>query len=283
MSGSSLLRRGMRVLIHPSISDGVMLSRFAINSGTVCEKLVRECYFPKNDWRKPSAFEASLLTGSDVLSRYNIEESVLLFSISEALHAQFWSLDIKELFTLSNSSSPVYSSQYRMFLAEAINFMINDLTFSLSGECNCTIIVNKTGLISARQSHEYDLYTGLDIERRLLTDINTTTLSLSKALINLGDEVSYFLFINLSLRQMTEMLECQQYFLQTDTTSISDAALVRRFLSAFPDYPVIRLAIMPREGILIPVEHVIHDRSTLEKDELEVILTICACFVIKDG
>ena len=285
------LQKGLPIVPHLYIRDTwILSSRLTINSGTICEKLeavqVQNCgdifFFPKNNWRCLTTSEHSILSINCQCAAQNFSESMLIFSIPDMLHAKFWELDIETLFAMPDISSPEHDSQYRMYLADIINYMINDLGLVISGNCTCTVEVNKAGLKSTRYNPVYNIYTGLDIENFSLPPVNEQRRSQSVACINLGDEVSYLFFINLTLRRMLEMLGCRGLSL-TGSTPAYGSSLAHLFLSTFPHYPVMRLAIMPGEGVLVPVEHIIHDGGTLGKAEPDVLLKVRACFAVEGG
>jgi hypothetical protein len=157
--------------------------------------------------------------------------------------------------------------------------MINDLGLAISGQCTCTIVVNKIGLRSTRYDPERTIYTGLDVDNTSHMPLNEGPISQAVACINLGDEPTYFFFINLTMRRILEVLRFDR-LLQASNSEESHTAGARLFLYAYKYYPVVRLALMPGEGVLIPAATVIHDGGTLEKTEPEILLKIGAHFIL---
>jgi hypothetical protein len=56
--------------------------------------------------------------------------------------------------------------------------------------------------------------------------------------------------------------------------------LPHKFMAAFPDYPVIKLALAPNQAYIAPTENTIHDASSLDKQEVDFSLTFIGKFGI---
>jgi hypothetical protein len=147
------------------------------------------------------------------------------------------------------------------------------------------IHINQAGLITTtidaieflpRQPH-----VGLHLDSWEKAPIRRRHLSSNRICINLGNEPRYFLFINLSLMKMFEMLgfstavDISHYYRGIE--------LPDKFMRTFPDYPVIKLALAPNQAYIAPTENIIHDASTLDKQELDLSLTFIGKFRINTG
>jgi hypothetical protein len=84
--------------------------------------------------------------------------------------------------------------------------------------------------------------------------------------INIGREDRYFLFINLSIQDLIELLE-------PDPSRTADE-LVLQFFASYPDYPVVRIRLRPGEAYIAPTENIIHDGMG-SKTSPDMHLTIC--------
>ena len=84
--------------------------------------------------------------------------------------------------------------------------------------------------------------------------------STSRLCVNLGLSRRYLLFINLGVGRMAELLSAAQNL--TDCLGLRPTPFIHAFLRAFPEYPVVRLAVLPGEAYISPTENMIHDATT---------------------
>ena len=84
-------------------------------------------------------------------------------------------------------------------------------------------------------------------------------------IINLGDEPTHFAFLNLDRPAMAHML---------DGPSEPAGDLLRRFFTARPTYPLVRVRLEAGDGLWLPTSGLAYDICTLDKREVDVALTI---------
>ncbi len=94
----------------------------------------------------------------------------------------------------------------------------------------------------------------------------------SRLTLNLGLGDRYFLFINLTLRRIAEVLGVAG----SEERKRLDLgrALGVAFMRIFPLYPVVRLRVAPGEAYLAPTESILHDGSTFGSAHLDLSLTL---------
>jgi hypothetical protein len=90
--------------------------------------------------------------------------------------------------------------------------------------------------------------------------------STNRICVNLGLDSRYFLFINLTERDIFEMLGCPDSDIKKPWTR----QLTNEFMRRYPDYPVVKLRIAPGEAYIAPTENMIHDASTAEMKHLDI-------------
>jgi hypothetical protein len=88
--------------------------------------------------------------------------------------------------------------------------------------------------------------------------------------INLAPEPRFLQFINLSLRQIAQVVDY--------TPSDHPNEFVRQFLSRYPNYPVLKLAIHPGEAYICPTETVIHDGTLRGRTYFDAQVTLLGSF-----
>lgn len=111
-------------------------------------------------------------------------------------------------------------------------------------------------------------YVGLHVDSWVDIPLCEREHSQNRICINLGRGTRQFLFINLGLARMHEILHGRA--LRDSKYYGSD--LGHAFMRAFPAYPAICLSIRPGEAYIAPTENMIHDGSTLGATHPDVAL-----------
>ncbi|HKU39365.1 MAG TPA: hypothetical protein VJR89_14505 [Polyangiales bacterium] len=94
--------------------------------------------------------------------------------------------------------------------------------------------------------------------------------------VNLGREDRYFVFVNLSLRKLRELLGAP-----AEPESPYARDLGPDFLKAYPQYPVIRLRLRPREAYIAPTDNLLHDGSSVCRSSPDLALHLLGYFVMR--
>jgi hypothetical protein len=84
--------------------------------------------------------------------------------------------------------------------------------------------------------------------------------------INLAPETRHLQFVNLSLRQINSMID----YAGSDHPN----EFVVQFLSAYPSYPVLKIAVQPCEAYIAPTETVIHDGTLRDRALFDAQVTL---------
>ena len=85
--------------------------------------------------------------------------------------------------------------------------------------------------------------------------------------INIGAEPRYFLFVNLSIIQVYNML-LREAKLPKDEVNLFN--LRRLFFEHFPDYPVVRVKLNPYQYYIAPTFNCFHDGATTGNKKLDI-------------
>jgi hypothetical protein len=93
------------------------------------------------------------------------------------------------------------------------------------------------------------------------------------ARVNLGDERTSLIFLNLRSSRIAEMLADRPRSAES-TTRVEHGDVVRSFLSHFPAYPLVRLVLEPGEGVWLPDADVIYDDDRSGKSDMDVWLIL---------
>jgi hypothetical protein len=113
------------------------------------------------------------------------------------------------------------------------------------------------GLITMTKAVDQDARIGLHFDRWDRLSVDELEQSSNRISINLGPVDRHFIFLNQTASGMAAMLERENLQVARDVRAIGAA-----FMSAFPEYPIIRLRLRPGEAYIAPTENVLHDGSS---------------------
>jgi len=109
---------------------------------------------------------------------------------------------------------------------------------------------------------DQDARFGLHFDRWDRLPVDELEVSSNRVSINLGPSDRYFIFLNQTASGMAAILERENLHVERDVRAIG-----RAFMSAFPDYPVVRLRLRPGDAYIAPTENILHDGSSAEVRE----------------
>jgi hypothetical protein len=133
---------------------------------------------------------------------------------------------------------------------------------------------NKPGLVAVTYDRSRSARIGLHVDNWEHTNLDNADFVPNRISINLGPDDRFFLFVNLTLREIQRNLGEQVRPL------ISKADLVRAFFEQYPNYPVIRVKLKPGEAYIAPTENIIHDGSSVEARDQNSHLTFRGRFTM---
>lgn len=263
-------------------------SRLSINGGTICIKLPKEStsasrdsiYYPKDNWRQLTTAEIDILlkqaTDKDYgFVNHSLGGSIYTFSIPEDLRREFWKITNIE----SLLKKPNVPEQFHQ-VSNIVKY-VDQNCFQVPSTRSLVIVRNKPSMRSTTFDPKFNSYIGLHFDNFSKPPVNKRFSSQVRAVINLGDEERSFVFINLTLIQIFNMLNLehspdnyQKYILASPMANI--------FMQNFPDHPVIRLLIKPGEGYIAPTQNIIHDGYTVDKTIVDTVMMIRADFDPED-
>jgi len=123
-------------------------------------------------------------------------------------------------------------------------------------------------------------YVGLHLDTWEKIPMRERSHARNRICVNMGREARQFLFVNLPVAQMHEMLR------RGEPDSVADyygTDLGLEFMRAFPGYPVVKLTIGPREAYIAPTDNLIHDATSIGKRYPDIGLHILGYFGLAPG
>jgi hypothetical protein len=215
--------------------------RLQLNTGVVTDA---GRFWPRTDWRFPSADELALLTAGEA------EPGALrLFAIPERLRTGWWEFAAAQ--TDGASESALTFNQVAGEISEFLGFK----RLPLPRPSALEVIVSAPELPS--------------IKPEMAGLAAPSPWPGLRSGINLGDQETSLVFINLDEEQLRErQLDCSRTapFLE----------LVAAFLTAHPEYPVMQIRLQPCEGYWLPPTSLAFDFDTRGRGEVDVQLLIRA-------
>ncbi len=187
--------------------------RLRLNSGV---NAADPALTPQPDWRSPTAQELAILVDEADSGSAQSAERLQTFSIPTHLQSRWW--ELAEQMAAGGTGQP---PGYQEFAHEVASFL-EFKGLPLPPQCTFDVVLAPSAMATATPDR--------------LPPV---------ALINLGGSPASLIFVNLPPERLAQMVQPQS----TEPGTTSPA---RQFLTAFPDYPLVRLSLEPGEGIWLP-------------------------------
>jgi hypothetical protein len=224
-------------------------------------------FIPRPSWRSLTTDELAVLvpTSAEPAPLEELGSCICLFNLPRHLRAAWWNLLEQAAPVLGDGRVPGLEA----FVSQVVDFLaFKDLAVPEGARCD--VVVNKPG-------QPFDCH--LEAEFPLGLPCNPASRSGTEEPgrrrlwggINLGDEPTSIVLINLSCRQLEAELRCRSPD-QAPLTAVGD--LVEQFLRSCPDYPTVRLILGPGEGYRLPRDGLVLVGHLGDKQEPDVLLLI---------
>jgi|GEM_PF-1300816 len=257
------------VTLHDFSSSLTYKERIALSHG-VClatdiqtsNEYVASAYLPKSPWREPTLTEIDTLFANH-LQPIN-EKDIGIIKIPNTLFALFSSLNLHQASSHLDLIERLTNTIGKNALI-AVEQFVRGIAFSHC-DIETKIIFNEPNLTTTTHSPNESCYMGLHIDYMHQQSIFTRHLSPNRISINFGNEDRYFLFVNLTVKEIIHLVKPAQ--------SCTNDELTRQFFELYPDYPVVKLRISPGEAYIAPTQNLIHD-GIGPKNSADIHLTFC--------
>ncbi|AFY34504.1 hypothetical protein [Calothrix sp. PCC 7507] len=280
--------------IVPEQGITINSEQLKINNGTELlslqiadkEEYLPASFIPKQEWKIVTAVEKErLILLLDRSEKWNLGKYIGVIQIPnnliEPLRVIINTLNLNSDRPEHNISKISLHAEYQP-LIQNISSYLQKYSLTPDGiQClgihsHCSGLITST--VDAVRFLPKQPRVGLHLDSWEKAPLKRRHLSKNRICINIGTETRYFLLINLSLMKMFEMLglstaiDVSRYYRGVE--------LPDQFMTTFPDYPVVKIALEPNQAYIAPTENIIHDASSLEKQELDVTLTFLGKFGI---
>lgn len=282
------LQEGIRLFIEPinldlennrlSLYEGTMLVEKYFSDQNKSNQYYPKSFIPKLPSRSLFGTEKNILCSPN-LENYRMGNSLAIVNIPNHILSGFdYVKDLIIKGDTNNLALALNSEQSKLNSLRVVNYVKK---FGNPTESTGALGINLPDLITVtRYGCDKDTkkrYVGLHIDNSYWQEkLERRHLSPVKICINLGLQARYLLFINLSLKDILKTL--QNLGINNQIQDKGPPNIVKLFMENFPNYPVIRLTILPGEAYIAPVENMIHDGSTLGCSQHSVNLQIRGYF-----
>jgi hypothetical protein len=250
------LESGYRFCVAPRFTSGLSWSqRLQINRG---EARIEPLGTANLAWHPANESQLNALVTSE--TREDAwRQDICLFAIPEHLRVKWWEMAARQIETLPSRLDGM--EPFARAVAEFAQFK----RVPLPRRCAFDVTLTSPHEDSIEQPSAAQVF-----RQSLVVEANGGR-SPVVARINLGDERTALLFLNLSRSRMTELLDHQGYK-AADSTETSD--VVHTLLAQFATYPLVRLSLDPGEGVWLPTNEVIYGVDRSGKADLDVWLIV---------
>jgi hypothetical protein len=200
-------------------------------------------------WRQPTADELSLLVwiSEEPPPPEELNACICLFQLPEHLRSRWWNLLVGAARTLDDGRLPGFET----FVSQVVEFLAFK-SLPVPEGVRCDLVVSNPELHRANRDGGF-------CGRRLWGKIN------------LGDEPTSVVLINLTRRQMGAELHRRFH---DQPSALEMSGLFRHFLRFCSDYPPVRLILEPGDGCRLPSCDMVLDHYLEGKREPDVTLLI---------
>lgn len=164
--------------------------------------------------------------------------------------------------------------RFSTLIEETCRDLLDEFGDRNGGNTNIGLALGPPNQVTTTKDHSSGLMIGLHLDSWSRSAANSRANAENRICVNLGDEPRFLMFVNLPLSSIIDVLQQEAVPLAT----LGPTEIGRRFMAHYPDYPVLRVRILPGEAYIAPTENVIHDGSTLGSQSADAFLTIRGSF-----
>jgi hypothetical protein len=134
------------------------------------------------------------------------------------------------------------------------------------------------GLVTMTRAVDQDARVGMHFDMWDRLAVDDLEAGSNRVSVNLGPGDRYFIFLNQTVVGMAATLKRKNVPFMRDVRSIGAA-----FMSAFPDYPIVRLRLQPGDAYIAPTENILHDGNSSDVVEINHYLSVRGRFDFAAG
>lgn len=251
--------------------------RTSLSNGTIClqqpeghkAEYIQGAFLPRPPWRKPTDWERKRLwqdtgvTNVDFVGVAAIPEE-LLAALRKAVSE-----------TDKDALRQLEPRRIREFIGPLVEYLSDRFAYK-SEPINHGIHVHLPGRETVTIDSSNRKFLGLHLDSWDRYPLEVRSRSLNRICVNLGAEPRHFLFLNMSLMNMSRLLAQEAQ----GTPNSASEPVGPAFMARFPGYPIVKVRIAPGEAYIAPTDNVIHDASTVGSKSPSITLTLRGWFTV---
>jgi hypothetical protein len=226
-------------------------------------------FVPRPPWRAPTAAElAALVPDRAAVRRGDLDGCLCLFALPQHLQTAWW-----DLVDRARSAGTTHLEGFDVFVGE-VAALLAFKELPVPDGASFDLVASQPGQRSIGYSAGGARPEGLAFDVSPQAPWPPGPEGRPARLwggMNLGDEATSVVLVNLAARQVHDLLAAGFPGLAPAATH---GELAERFLTHLPDYPPVRLRVEPGEGYRLPAGRVLVDACTLDMEGPAVLLLI---------
>jgi hypothetical protein len=267
-------------------TDRVQLSSgtIAAPDATPAGRYEEGARIPRSDWRSLTTADRKALIAESCPKFYG--NAISIVSLPSQLLEPFASLrEASAEYRSEEELIPIIGSENCSQGTDAIiahlerHFQHPDACASGGFHMDSWINARPPGLPSVTAEGDTDALVGLHVDSWSWLDFGLSyrRRSPNRVCVNLGSEDRFFLFLNIPIGQIYELMNDKN---ANSVCAYRPSAVATEFMRSFPSYPVVRVRIRPGEAYIAPPENIAHDGSSIDKNTMDVTLSIRGRFSV---
>ncbi|UPK66562.1 hypothetical protein [Chitinophaga filiformis] len=259
----------------PGIND-----QLYINAGTIPATADTGLYYhpgsyiPRHEWRHLQPAESKLLV-SNTAAGTDFSKSIYVGEIPETLRRSFATLGLDQVKELDKVYPALKENESIVKqITEELEAFLRPLSASRNYKFHrITRAMPNRETITCHYIDEQFIYIGLHIDQSKRFTPHTAYRSGNRISINLSKENRWLAFINLSMRQVVNMLREKM-----DVSEVNPDNIAYYFFQHYSDYPALKIEIKPYQYYIAPTDNFFHDATTLGNREIDVTIVYTGIF-----
>ena len=241
-----------------------------------------DAYLPKREWRCLSNEENKIISTEAFNKDYN---TIYLGILPIRLQNLFKELNLINCKTEKEVFERILINKNKV---QEVNLLLNEFVDTMSNTsveflsiatnfANCESVSVDKRKLPENYTFSDLKFIGLHKDSsNIEMTIYTSNKFGNRLTINLGADHRYFLFVNLTILQIYNMLRQKN----VGKENINNKNICKLFFEYFPDYPILKIKQKPYEYYIAPTDNCIHDGATTQKQSLDIVLTYLGHFKI---
>lgn len=240
-------------------------------------------HLAKRDWRRLSEQELDTLKGDHINKKdYN---SVFIGEIPEELKGMFHKLNLHSATSDDDAFQKfIENKELVLELNTHLNGVLDEISLAPYRFMSIATNYPNSEVVSLNKRKLPENYTFKDIRFIGVHKDSSKDMTLhtcyqygNRFTVNLGEQPRYFLFVNLTMKQVYNMLKEKE---ELKSAEITNENITGYFLEHYPDYPVIKMKQEPYQFYIAPTDNCFHDGTTIGNTAIDVVMTYLGKFCI---